>query len=416
MNALNALERQTATAMGGVERSVKTSLARQETLFTYYGRRGGEQFSKEFAKSFGVGREGLAGLAGLVLGTFIKDSVKIAAEAGSLSAEVFLKQWEGVSKGLQITVGSALSDIFLAMQRGLTQLGVPGGQLIEDQVTLAQTEKMRAAVEAGRTTTLQKNLQLTEQVVAAENKSDRLDIAKAIPGVKATGPKLGPLQAPGADELAAFDKVMKNLIFEEQQLGRTAEEQQVYNELKKAGVNIESEYGQAIALTTRQLYEEEQKLRAVKELNDGLQESTKTFVQGLLDGQSAAESFTAALRKMADVLLDMALHSLFNPGGTPLLQGLFGDILGLGQWTGGQLPGSSGSTASVSNAPLGAAGRMGSGMNVQHNIAINVQGSVDQKTLGVMKGMLDRHAARQNAELQRSWGNRQARYAALRGP
>jgi hypothetical protein len=239
----------------------------------------------------------------------------------------------------------------------------------------------------------------------------------------AAAPKLGALQAPGAEQLEAFDKVMKDLIFEERQLGRTAEKQRVYNELKKAGVNKESEYGQAIALTTRQLYQEEQALRTVKELNDGLEESTKTFVQGLIDGQSAAESFSAALRKMADVLLDIALHNLFNPGGTPLLQGLFGKALGLGQWSGGILggggagagAGAGGSLASVSQAPLGGSSRMGGGA-AQFHTAINVQGSVDQRTLSAMNGMIQRNNQRQNQELQRNWGNMQSRYASLRGP
>jgi hypothetical protein len=52
----------------------------------------------------------------------------------------------------------------------------------------------------------------------------------------------------------------------------------------------------------------------------------------------------------------------------------------------------------------------------QFHTAINIQGSVDQKTLGAMKGMIERNNVRQNQELQRTWGNRQARYAALRGP
>jgi hypothetical protein len=292
---------------------------------------------------------------------------------------------------------------------------VPGGQGIEDARTQLETEKMRLEIEKERTTVLTKNRQQVELISNAMEKADRLDISKEIPKV-AAAPKLGPLQAPGAEELERFDRVMKNLIFEEQQLGRTAEEQQVYNELKKAGVNLQSEYGQAIEITARRLYEEEQQVKALKEANDGLEASSKTFIQGLIDGQSAAESFTAALRKMADVLLDMALKGLFNPGGTPLLQTLFGGALGLGQWGGGVLPGSSGATASVSNTSLGASGRMGGAMVYNAPVNFNVSGSIDQKTVGVLKGMLDRHAVKQNAELQRTWGNRQARYASLRGP
>src|SRR5580765_1863032 len=99
----------------------------------------------------------------------------------------------------------------------------------------------------------------------------------------------------------------------------------------------------------------------------------------------------------------MAFKSLFNPGGTPLLQQIFGGSLGIPS-------GSTGSTASVSNTSLGGSGRMGGGFNVSQHTAINVQGSVDQKTLGTMRGMIERNNVRQNQELQRTWGNRQARY------
>lgn len=404
--AMRSLEGTTDRAMRGVETSIVASQKRQESLFAYYGHRGGEQFAKEFAKGFGIGREGLAGLAGLLLAGFIRDSVKVAADAGSQSAQVFLKQWDGVAQGLKTVVGGALADIFLAMQRGFTQMGIPGGQLIEDQATIADTEARRLEIEQRRTTVLTKNVQLTQQETNLLDKQDKLGYKEP---ARVAAPRLGALQAPGAEQLADFDKVMKNLIFEEQQLGRSAEEQRVYNELKKAGVNIESEFGQAIALTARRLHEEELTLQAVKEVNDGLQESTKTFVQGLIDGQSAAEAFSAAIRKMADALLDLALHSLFNPGGTPLLQQLFGGALGLGGFTGGVLPGTGNQSLGASRAGSGASG-------TQFNTAINVSGSVDQKTLAAMSGMIQRNNARQNAELQRQWGNHAARYSSLRGP
>lgn len=446
-SAMKALAKTTDVAMGGVQNAVRAGGQRIEHEMALTGAKAAHEFQKELAKSlFGISRGGITGLAGLLLGDFIKDSIDVAAKAGSESAKVFIAQFEGARSQAQGALGSFLSFVWLANQRVLTMAGVPGGQLIEDQMTALDTEKKRLEIEQRRTTTLTKNVELTEQESNILEKANKLGYKEPPTPAKPELPRLGPLQAPGAEELAAFDKVMKNLIFEERQLGRTAAEQQVYNELKKAGVNRASEFGQAIELTTRQLYEEELQLQALKEANDGLEASSKTFIQGLVDGQSAAEAFSAALRKMADVLLDMALHNLFNPGGTPLLQNLFGNMLGLGQWTGGVLPGSNvpgaqygahfkvggvggtdsklvafratpGETVDVHNHSLGGgAGRMGGGMTVQHNTNINVSGSVDQKTLAAMNGMIQRNNAKQNAELQRNWGNLQARYHNLRGP
>jgi hypothetical protein len=393
--AMRSLEKTTDQAMAGVERSVRASQARQESIFGSFGSSIGNKFTASFRKAF-LAYFGVQ---------FIEESVKAAALAGDPSAKRFQEAWDTAFNTIEVHAGITFSRL--------------GNALI------GYWDAYMRTVREGMATLQQVAPEAAKELFPYGTKGLELTVyPKPQPAAKApAAPKLGALQAPGAEELAAFDKVMKDLIFEERQLGRTAEKQRVYNELKKAGVNKESEYGQAIALTTRQLYQEEQALRTVKELNDGLEESTKTFVQGLIDGQSAAESFSAALRKMADVLLDIALHNLFNPGGTPLLQGLFGKALGLGQWSGGILggggagagAGAGGSLASVSQAPLGGSSRMGGGA-AQFHTAINVQGSVDQRTLSAMNGMIQRNNQRQNQELQRNWGNMQSRYASLRGP
>jgi hypothetical protein len=402
--AMRSLEKTTDQAMGGIERSVKSSQSRQEALFAQFGERIGDRFTHAFRKAF----------ISLFSINFAKDAIEAAAAVGDKSAQAFLGAWIPILKALQAAVGEQLAQgLSKFTDATITDLN---NIIALYNVIVAKNNELSGTLGFGKMTPIQpigkffSNVDTINKEIEAYHKL--YDAKKAAE----TTPKLGPLQAPGAEQLEAFDKVMKNLIFEEQQLGRTAEMQRVYNELKKAGVNIESEYGQAIQITAQRLHQEELQLQALKEANDGLEASGKTFIQGLLDGQSAAESLTAALRKMADVLLDMALHSLFNPGGTPLLQSLFGNLLGLGGWTGGQLPGSGGNTTTVSNTSLGASSRMGSGMTVQHNTAINVSGSVDQKTLAAMNGMIQRNNVRQNAELQRTWGNRQARYAALRGP
>jgi hypothetical protein len=58
---------------------------------------------------------------------------------------------------------------------------------------------------------------------------------------------------------------------------------------------------------------------------------------------------------------------------------------------------------------------MGSMVYSPHTSLI-VQGSMDQKVVGVVSAMIQRNNIRQNQELQRNWGNMQSRYASLRGP
>ncbi|ODR93523.1 hypothetical protein AUC70_11700 [Methyloceanibacter stevinii] len=62
--------------------------------------------------------------------------------------------------------------------------------------------------------------------------------------------------------------ILKDLEFEREQLGRTNEEQEVYNNLKRAGVELNTEMGASIADTTRELVREQEALERAKELED----------------------------------------------------------------------------------------------------------------------------------------------------
>jgi hypothetical protein len=82
----------------------------------------------------------------------------------------------------------------------------------------------------------------------------------------------------------AIKDVQENLAFEAAQLGRTAEEQEVYNNLKQAGVSITSAEGQQIAAATRQLYQLEEATKAANDAAEArktLQEDI-TFERGLI--------------------------------------------------------------------------------------------------------------------------------------
>src|SRR5690606_16147346 len=62
----------------------------------------------------------------------------------------------------------------------------------------------------------------------------------------------------------AIDDVIESLRFEQEQLGRTGTEQRIYNELKRAGVDINTEAGQKIATLVTQVEAERQALDASK--------------------------------------------------------------------------------------------------------------------------------------------------------
>ncbi|WP_316979961.1 phage tail tape measure protein [Shumkonia mesophila] len=62
------------------------------------------------------------------------------------------------------------------------------------------------------------------------------------------------------------DKVLQDLRFQEDQLGRTAREQAVYNDLKKAGVGIDSDAGEMIAYLSGRYWDATEGLRAVNDI------------------------------------------------------------------------------------------------------------------------------------------------------
>lgn len=108
-------------------------------------------------------------------------------------------------------------------------------------------------------------------------------------------------------------EVLAGLQFEAEQLGRTAEQQAVYNALKAAGVTAESSMGLQIAAATTEL----ERQRAALEANAALMESIRGtasdllggFVSDLRDGKSAVDALGNAFDRLSDKLLDMALDA-----------------------------------------------------------------------------------------------------------
>lgn len=141
----------------------------------------------------------------------------------------------------------------------------------------------------------------------------------------------------GAKAVAAIGKVEDALRFEAEQLGRTAREQAIYNELNRAGVDINSEAGQRIAYAAGRLYDQEQAMDAAKEaaerLNDAVEQFGGDAFDAFLDVANGATTAKDAIKDLIKQLLIAQARSLFlnalgvGGGGGPIstiLGGLFG--------------------------------------------------------------------------------------------
>lgn len=124
----------------------------------------------------------------------------------------------------------------------------------------------------------------------------------------------------------AIDDVIASLKFEAEQLGRTGTEQRIYNELKRAGVDLNSENGQKIASLVTSLEKERRALEASKQAMEARGKAIENLfdmgadaIGSIIDKSVSAED---AVRKLAvQLALAAAQAALFGSGP---LAGLFG--------------------------------------------------------------------------------------------
>jgi lambda family phage tail tape measure protein len=153
----------------------------------------------------------------------------------------------------------------------------------------------------------------------------------------------------------AIKAVADQLEFERQQLGRTAEQQRVYQALQQAGVDLNSKEGQAIAGKARALHQAELASENLKTAQDKARQAQEQFasigrdmlggfIGDLRNGASLTDALTNAIGRLADRLIDLALDKIFEipaagaTGGGGLFGGLFGGLaklFGLGFAEGG---------------------------------------------------------------------------------
>ena len=206
----------------------------------------------------------------------------------------------------------------------------------------------------------------------------------------------------------SIDDVIESLEFETQQLGKNSVQQEINNNVRAAGVDLNSETGQRIADLTREYETQNEQLERQRAIADELSGAFDGFFTSALTG---ADGLKGALKGVVGSLADMALQltvleplkqSLFNPaassiagsvsgGGGSIFSGISslfgfnsgGDIV-LGGRPGfdqnvlslnGQPIANTGRGETLSISPAGS-GNSGSGSGIVVNQTINVSTGV----------------------------------------
>lgn len=127
----------------------------------------------------------------------------------------------------------------------------------------------------------------------------------------------------------SIKRVMESLGLESSQIGKTAEQQKVLQELQAAGVDLNSREGQAIKAKVADLFAlqaaQDATAKSAEDLKAAREEmastgadATKGFVADLKAGKSAADALKGALdsilTKLTDSLIDGLFASIFQTG------------------------------------------------------------------------------------------------------
>lgn len=164
--------------------------------------------------------------------------------------------------------------------------------------------------------------QLAEQTLAAEKR--RADIKKEL----AQSGRADNTAVKGYErEREALEKLMAAMGLEAALLGQTNREKAIAVAMSKANASATEEEKQAIGDMAAFIYDTE---KAIKDLNKSseewantLQGATRSLIDDLIEGKSAAEAFSNVLGSIANKLLDVGLDNLFGSSGFNIA-GLFG--------------------------------------------------------------------------------------------
>lgn len=161
------------------------------------------------------------------------------------------------------------------------------------------------------------------------------------------------------DHAAQIARVIQQLVFEQEQIKRTAVEQEVHNQLRAAGTTLATKEGQEIAKRVRELAAAreaqeawdkaikkaaEDRIEAYNQLRESLMQIGEIGVDALSDFIIEGEKGIDVVKRLAKALAHAALQALFLGQGP--MSGLLGGGSGLlGSLVGGLLGGSPASAA-----------------------------------------------------------------------
>lgn len=150
------------------------------------------------------------------------------------------------------------------------------------------------------------------------------------------------------DAEEGYKRAIADIQTERDQLGMTNEQMEIYNRLKWAGVDANSEFGQSLIKEAELLQQQRQAMGDQIELMDGLRDSAKGFLSDLYEGVGVWDALKNAADNFADVLFDMAsrkvIENLFGQMGSSgggsagggwasLIGAFFGGGKASGGWT-----------------------------------------------------------------------------------
>lgn len=199
-------------------------------------------------------------------------------------------------------------------------------------------------------------------------------------------------------------RVIQELEHEQALLGKTANQQELLNALKQAGVTAESSYGQAIAAVLGPLQAQRDALAANAEaarvFEDAASNAMGNFIDDLAEGKSLAESFGDVLKDLGRQLVSMGINGLTGSLSKALFPGIPAFAAGTRSAPGGlALVGEKGPElvnlsrgAQVIPAGPTAAALSGGGGDVNISYVINAQGS-DPSVVDRLQAQLARHKA-----------------------
>lgn len=215
---------------------------------------------------------------------------------------------------------------------------------------------------------------------------------EALPGTGRGGGGRG-RKSEAEREAEAIAKLIDQLEFELEQVGKTDREKQVEANVRRLAASATEEQKDQVRELTGAIYDQKEAQdeanRAAKEFNDIGKQALSSFINDIRNGVSASEALANALDKVADKLLDIALDSMFSSRGGGGFGGILASIFGGFRANGGPVSGGKAYVVGERGPELFLPGQAGSiiprvpnmspssqsGANVTINAPINAPGA-----------------------------------------